>query len=61
MFFDPNVSLNFSALSLPVTYNMSLCVNDSALTSVHPMIQQECGQDGRANKVCQTFSLTITN
>src|SRR3989344_885682 len=60
MFFDPNVDLNLSAVSLPIIYNISVCVNDTGLEAIHQNISL-CNQDGKSMTTCQQFSLTVTN
>ncbi len=54
--------MNFTAdLSTPLgVYNIRVCVNDTALTNVHPRIFEECSQTGGVNRVCDNFSLTVT-
>jgi len=53
--------MNFTAnTSLIGVYNLSLCITDLALASIHPNISF-CGQDGLNQTVCQNFSLTVTN
>jgi hypothetical protein len=42
-------------------YNVSVCVNDTGLTNVHPKIFEYCGQNGEAISICNNFSLTVTN
>lgn len=53
--------MNISPVSSQVgVYNLSLCVTDSAISSIHPNISL-CGQTGLNRTVCQNFSLTVTN
>jgi hypothetical protein len=61
MFFDPNVSLNFSSITLPFVMDLQMCVLDTALPSPHSRIDEFCYQDGSAFNVCQNFSLTVTD
>jgi hypothetical protein len=42
-------------------YNARLCVNDTGLTQPHSKIQEYCNQTGSAFRVCDNFSLTITD
>ncbi len=62
MYFAPNVTLNLSEVSLPITYNISVCVNDTGLIAIHPMIDI-CLQEGNGTSLgtCQRFSLTVTD
>ncbi len=54
--------INFTPNSSQVgVYNISVCVNDTGIDNPHPNIFVECGQDGSSIKVCQNFSLTVTN
>lgn len=53
--------MNFTPNSSQIgVYNISICVNDSAIQNIHPNISL-CGQTGEGLKTCQNFSLTITN
>lgn len=52
-----NTTLNDSLIGV---YNLSLCVTDLALETIHQNISY-CGQDGLNQTSCQNFSLTITN
>jgi len=61
MIFIPNATLNFSEISLPITYNLSLCVRDKGILKQHPRILQECNQTGLAITTCENFSITVTD
>ena len=48
--------------STPVgVYNITLCVNDTALSNPFQNISQLCGVTGGANVKCDNFSLTVTD
>lgn len=55
--------MNFTAdlSTILGVYNITICVNDSGLTSTHTNISELCGQDGSSRTACTNFSLTITN
>ena len=55
--------INFTAnLSTALgVYNITICLNDSGLSSPHANINTYCGQTGSAFSVCDNFSLTITD
>lgn len=59
--FIPNETLNLSQITLPITYNVSVCVRDRGIPFPHPRILQECNQTGLAATICENFSITITN
>jgi len=42
-------------------YNVSVCVNDTAIPDPHPSIFAICGQDGSSMTTCNNFSLTVTD
>ena len=60
MNFTPAIDMNLSEVNLPITYNISVCVNDTGLFAIHENITDICGQDGLPISRCQRFSLTIT-
>ena len=43
------------------TYSLTVCVNDTALSSPHANISSQCGSSGGVNIVCDDFTLTITD
>ncbi len=45
----------------PVTYDLTVCVNDTGLDYPHEYIDTYCFQDGSSQYDCETFGLTITN
>jgi hypothetical protein len=55
--------INFTAnTSIPTgVYNVTLCVNDTALSNPYFNISSLCGVTGGVNTVCDSFSLTVTN
>lgn len=55
--------INFTANTSTAlgVYNITVCVNDSGLSSPHANINTYCGQTGGSNISCDNFSLTITN
>ncbi|MFH1585927.1 MAG: hypothetical protein ABIB79_04110 [archaeon] len=61
MNFTPNESLNLTNMTLPVTYNITVCVNDSGIDNPHPNILFYCGQIGAPVSVCEDFTLTVTD
>lgn len=52
-----NFTANESHLGV---HDVSLCVVDQKLETIHPNISL-CGQDGGSNTVCQIFSVTVTD
>jgi len=42
-------------------YNITICVNDTGLTTPFVNISQECNQSGGTLSACDNFSLTVTN
>ncbi len=55
MNFTPNENVTLGV------YNITVCAQDTGLTTIHPNISEECGVSGSANKVCDDFQLTITD
>jgi hypothetical protein len=55
--------INFTANALtPIdVYNVTICVNDTGLSSPHSKIQEYCSQTGGIHSYCDSFSLTTTN
>jgi hypothetical protein len=59
--FTPSYHLDLETVILPITYNLRLCVSDLGISYIHPEILNECGQDGSAIQVCQTFSISAVD
>jgi len=45
----------------PDTYNVTLCVTDSAIDNPHPELLTYCNQTGASITSCESFTLTVTN
>lgn len=61
MIFTPNLSQMQMGLYNVSVYNISLCVNDSAITPTHSRIFEICNQNGGPISICQSFSLALTD
>jgi len=55
--------INFTAnISTPTgIYDVGICVQDTALASLHPNITNVCNESGESNFVCDNFTLTVTD
>lgn len=54
--------INFTANNSQVgVYDITICLNDTALTNTHQNISTLCGQTGGILSACDSFTLTITD
>lgn len=60
---SPQGIINFTATNQTAigVYDVTVCVNDSGLTSPHANIYSYCNQTGASLSDCDNFSVTVTN